>query len=145
MDTPFDFSAFEQMYKQINQFENQNEYKRTIHSAGNIEIEFTVSNQHLSSPGVAHGGTMAGLMDATLGLSALTAALVDGNLVSTVEFKVNYLKPILLNDVLVGKGNVMRKGKTLIITRAEIYRNTEVVGLGQGTFNVYPMDKRDLI
>lgn len=138
----FDFTFFLENYKQINTFMRENGIEHNIFSPGNTVTSMQILEKHLSSPGVSHGGAIAGLMDSALGFCALTAAVVDGNLVSTVEFKLNYFKPVLLNDTLVAKNKVIRKGKSIIVTLSEIYREDELVSHGQGTFNVYPMAKR---
>lgn len=138
----FDYGLFIENYKQINIFMQENGIEHVIDSPGDTRTTMTILNRHLSSPGVAHGGSMAGYMDSVLGFCALSAAIAEGNLVSTVEFKLNYFKPMFLGDELVGKGKVIRKGKTFIITIAEIYRGDEMVAHGQGTFNIYPLEKR---
>lgn len=138
----FDYEVFLENYKQINTFMRENGIEHTIIAPGITEIRMTILEKHLSSPGVSHGGAMAGLMDSALGFCALSAAIPDLNLVSTVEFKLNYFKPILFNDKLVGKSKVIRKGKSFIVSLSEIYRGEELVAHGQGTFNVYPLEKR---
>ncbi len=136
------FDVFLENYEQMNTYMRHNGKKHRILEAGNTETTMQILEHHISSPGVAHGGSMAGFMDSVLGFCALTAAIPDGNLVSTVEFKLNYFKPIHFQDNLVGKAIVLRKGKSFIITRAEIWRGKEMVAHGQGTFNVYPLAKR---
>ena len=138
----FDFTVFLENYLQINNFMRENGIEHTVKEPGVTQTTMTIMEKHLSSPNTAHGGSVAGYMDSVLGFCALTAALPEGNLVSTVEFKLNYFKPIFLNDHLVGKAKVIRKGKTFIISIAEIYRGEEMVSHGQGTFNVYPLSKR---
>lgn len=138
----FDYKAFVENYKQINNFIRENGIEHVVNGPGQTETSMTILDKHLSSPGVAHGGAMAGYMDSVLGFCALSAAIAESNLVSTVEFKLNYFKPIFKSDKLIGKGKVIRKGKTFIISIAEIYRGEEMVAHGQGTFNVYPLSKR---
>ena len=138
----FDFETFISNYTQINNFARENGIKHSVTGPGETETRMTILDKHLSSPGVSHGGALAGLMDALLGFCALSSAIPDGNLVSTVEFKLNYFKPILAGDVLVGKAKVVRKGKSIIVSIGEIYRGDELVSHGQGTFNVYPLQKR---
>ena len=138
----FDFTVFLENYMQINTFIRENGISHKILEPGLTETKMTILEKHLSSPNTAHGGAMAAYMVSVLGFSALTAAIPDENLVSTVEFKLNYFKPIFLNDQLLGKGKVIRKGKTFIVSVAEIYRGDEMVAHGQGTFNVYPLAKR---
>ena len=138
----FNYDAFLVKYKQMNTFVRENGIEHGVNEPGCTETSMTILDKHLSSPGVAHGAAMAGYMDSVLGFCALSAVIADGDLVSTVEFKLNYFKPIFKGDKLIGKGKVIRKGKTFIISIAEIYRGEEMVAHGQGTFNVYPLAKR---
>ena len=138
----FNFAEFLVKYKQMNTFVRENGIEHGVNEPGCTETSMTILDKHLSSPGVAHGAAMAGYVDSVLGFCALSAVIADGNLVSTVEFKLNYFKPIFKGDKLKGKGKVIRKGKSIVVSIAEIYRGEEMVAHGQGTFNVYPLEKR---
>ncbi|RZK19032.1 MAG: PaaI family thioesterase [Hymenobacter sp.] len=116
---------------------------------GKAEYRMVVRPEHLSSPGVAHGGVLAGLLDAVLGAAALTLAFTAGELVSTVEFKINYLHPVRLGDELRAVAQVDHAGKSLVVSSGVIYRqaadddtNATAVAQGMGTFNRYPAGKR---
>ncbi|AHJ99357.1 hypothetical protein Hsw_3762 [Hymenobacter swuensis DY53] len=117
-----------------------------VNEPGNVHYTMTIRDEHLSSPGTCHGGVLAGLMDATLGAAALSLAFTAGELVSTVEFKINYLHPVRLHDHLLAHGVVEHSGKTLVVSSALITcptRDNLVVARGLGTFNRYPATKRD--
>jgi len=88
---------------------------------------------------------LAAMMDGVLGVAALSLSASENKLVSTVEFKINYFKPVHLSDNLTGYGRVDHKGKRIIISSGEIYnQNKELVAKGMGTFNAYPFDKSDV-
>lgn len=140
MDINFDY--FLEKFEEVNTFGKVNGHQYELIKPGEVITKMKVLDVHQNSPGIAHGGAIAGMMDAVLGVAALSNTVLDGNLVSTVEFKINYFKPIFLNDQLVGKGKVIRKGKSLVVSIGEIYRGEELVAHGQGTFNVYPISKR---
>ena len=83
-----------------------------------------------------------------LGAAALSLAFTQMELVSTVEFKMNYLHAVHLHDVLVAKGAVDHTGNTLVVSSCVIYRIQDgqpdvAVARGLGTFNRYPATKRD--
>lgn len=134
------------LYDKFNNLDKQMDFQLIEHGPGDIEYSVVITEKHLSSPGVGHGAVTAALMDAVLGTTALTSVYDDGNLVSTVEFKINFFKPAFLGDKLVGKGTVEFQGKSLIATSARIYKEStgELVSKGLGTFNIYPMEKRGL-
>lgn len=137
---------FIELFKEINKYDEFNGLSFVVPSPGTVTYKMTVSEKHLSSPKIAHGAAIAGMMDCVLGLSALSLSITEGNLVATVEFKINYLKPVFLGDELTGEGRVAHKGKSLIISSGEIKnQNGELVALGQGTFNIYPSTKRDFL
>jgi uncharacterized protein (TIGR00369 family) len=106
--------------------------------------EMTVEDHHLSSPGVAHGGTLSAMMDAVLGLEALLESVRVHSLCSTVEFKMNFMTPALLGDHLIGEATVDFKGNSLIIVSGGLYHKKQrhLICKGMGTFNVYPMNKK---
>ncbi|WP_408095469.1 PaaI family thioesterase [Peredibacter sp. HCB2-198] len=137
--------SFTEIFKSINKFDQENELTFEIHSPGSITYKMIVKEKHLSSPNIAHGAVIAGFMDCVLGLSALSEAVTRENLTSTVEFKINYIRPVKLGEELVGTGKVIHKGKSLIISSGEIRVGGELVAVGQGTFNTYPFAKKDFL
>lgn len=134
------------LFKSINKFDLDNGLVFEIHEPGSITYRMTIADKHLSSPNTAHGAAIAAFMDCVLGLSALSQAVTLGNLTSTVEFKINYIRPVLLGEEIVGTGKVVHKGKSLTISSGEVKNNKgELIALGQGTFNTYPFNKKDFL
>lgn len=141
-----DVQKFITLFRQINKYDEFNGLKFEVLSPGAIVYRMNVQEKHMSSPDIAHGAAIAGMMDCVLGLSALSYSITEDNLVATVEFKINYLKPVRLNDELTGSGKVVHKGKSLLISSGEIRnQKNELVALGQGTFNAYPSTKKDFL
>ncbi|RZK14952.1 MAG: PaaI family thioesterase [Hymenobacter sp.] len=120
----------------------------SVPAPGQAEYRMVIRPEHLSSPGAAHGGVLAGLMDAVLGAAALTLAFTTGELVSTVEFKINFLHPVRLGDELRATAHVDHAGKSLVVCSGTIYRHVAsepaatAVAQGLGTFNRCPALKR---
>lgn len=143
-----DWPALLAGYDQINAYGRANGMMLSVPAPGQAEYRMVIGPAHLSSPDTAHGGVLAGLMDAVLGAAALTLAFTDGDLVSTVEFKINYLHPVHLGDELRAVAQVDHAGKSLLVSTGLIYRRvpgepTETaVAQGLGTFNRYPAHKR---
>jgi uncharacterized protein (TIGR00369 family) len=141
-----DVATLVAIYNQINTYGRTNGMELLLTRPGDVQYTMTVRPEHLSSPGTCHGGVLAGLMDSALGAAALSLAFTAGELVSTVEFKINYLHPVHLHDHLVAHGVVEHSGKTLVVSSATITcptRDNLVVARGLGTFNRYPATKRD--
>ena len=114
---------------------------------GLVHYFMTIKEEHLSTPKVAHGGVIATLMDGVLGVAALSNVVVQNKVVSTVEFKINYLAPALLGDQLFGIGKIDHMGNRIIITSGDIIcinRNNILIAKAMGTFNAYPFEKAGL-
>ena len=141
-----DLQQFISFFRSINKFDQDNGLEFEIRAPGTITYRMKIQEKHSSSPNTAHGAISAGFMDCVLGLSALSLAVTEGNLTSTVEFKINYIRPVLVGDELVGNGSVVHKGKSLIISSGEVKNQRgELIALGQGTFNTYPFNKKDFL
>ena len=116
-----------------------------VNDAGDVTYTLTVGQNHLTAPNSAHGGVAAAMMDAALGVSALSYAVTQGNLCATVEFKINYLRMVKPGDQLSARGRVKHTGKRLIVCECDIRekKTGDIVASGLGTFSQYPMEKRE--
>ena len=111
---------------------------------GKIEYRLTIKDIHLATPLSAHGGVTAAIIDGALGVAALSLVAVDNKVVSTVEYKLNFLAPVLLGDHLCAKAEVLQKGNRLLIVSCDVFcenRNHQLVAKAMGTFNAYPAEK----
>lgn len=132
------------MNKLIENYENSNNFGRHLGMTLNVikpgEVEYTmVVEKNLQAvPGVAHGGVVAGLIDGTLGVAGLSLVASENKIVSTVEFKVNYLKPAKVKDKIRCIGKVVRAGKSILYIKADVFnQNDELIACGSGSFNKY--------
>ena len=134
----------------VEQYIAQNNFGKTlgmdfkIIEPGLVHYFITIKPEHLATPKAAHGGVISALMDGLLGVSALSVSANENKIISTVEFKINFLAPALLDDELMGIGKVEQQGKRLIITSGDIIcpkRNNILIAKGIGTFNAYPAEK----
>lgn len=145
-----DWQALVAHYNRINRYGQANGMTLTVPAPGQAEYRMVITEAHLSSPGTAHGGVLAGLLDAVLGAAALTLAFTASELVSTIEFKINYLRPVYLGDELRAVARVEHTGKSIIVVSGTIYRDADAAGevpavaQGLGTFNRYPASKKQL-
>ena len=85
---------------------------------GLVEIELPYSERVTQQQGGFHGGAMGALADIAAGYAGLTVAPPDLE-VSTAEYKINFLAA-QKGGKLRAKGEVIRAGKRLIVTRAEV-------------------------
>lgn len=110
-------------------------------SPGVIEYKMIVEEKHLATPLAAHGGAIASLMDASLGVACLSKVLVEGKVVSTVEFSMKFHKPAKLGSVLIAKAKVISAGKRILVSESKIYDGELLIASASGTFNAYPKEK----
>lgn len=134
----------------IDKYISQNHFGKSlgmnfkIIEPGHIHYYLKIEDKHLATPNAAHGGVISALMDALLGVTGLSAVEKEHKVVSTVEFKINFLSPALLNDQLIGIGRVEQKGNRLLVISGDIIcenRNNQIIAKGIGTFNAYPAEK----
>lgn len=74
-----------------------------------------VEQQH----GFVHGGVIGMIADSAAGYAAMTVVPASAS-VLTVEYKMNLVAPAD-GETLVARGEVVRPGRTLIVTKAEVY------------------------
>jgi uncharacterized protein (TIGR00369 family) len=74
-----------------------------------------IEQQH----GFVHGGVVGMIADSAAGYAAMTVVPASAS-VLTVEYKMNLLAPAD-GEKLIARGQVIRPGRTLIVTRAEVY------------------------
>lgn len=134
-------------YNAVNAFGKLIGLKLKVIEPGCVEYKMTITEDHLSNPFAAHGGAVSALMDGILGVAALSDAVEEKKLVSTVEFKINYFAPVEKGDELIGQGKVVFKGNRLYYTEGKIHctnKSDLLVCSGSGTFNSYPANKNEL-
>ena len=74
-----------------------------------------IEQQH----GFVHGAMVGAIADSAAGYAAMTVVPPNAS-VLTVEYKVNLLAPAD-GEKLIARGQVVRPGRTLIVTRAEVF------------------------
>ena len=87
-------------------------------TVGQVELAVPYSDKVTQQQGGYHGGAMGALADIAGGYAALTQA-PDGHEVTTVEYKINFLAAFQDGE-LRARGLVIRAGKKLIVTTAEV-------------------------
>jgi uncharacterized protein (TIGR00369 family) len=87
-------------------------------SSGEVELALPYSERVTQQQGGFHGGAIGALADIAAGYAGLSVA-PDGQEVTTVEYKINFLAAFEGGE-LVARGTVVRAGRRLIITQAEV-------------------------
>ena len=90
---------------------------------GFCEVFLPYSDRVTQQPGGFHGGAMGALADIAGGYAGLTVVPEDME-ITTVEFKINFLASFQ-NGELRAVGRVVRPGKRIIVTSAEVFHRAE--------------------
>lgn len=131
-----------QQYIEQNHFGNLLGMHFEIISPGITEYYLSIESKHLATPLAAHGGCTAALLDATMGVGALSLVCDKNKVVATLEMKVSFLKSVVLNDQLVAKSIVVKQGRELIFMEAEVHNSkNQLVAKSSGTFTVLSAEK----
>lgn len=86
---------------------------------GCTEIHLSHWNGVEQQHGFVHGGVVGMIADSAAGYAAMTMVPASAS-VLTVEFKMNLLAPAD-GEKLIVRGQVVRPGRTLIVTKAEVF------------------------
>jgi uncharacterized protein (TIGR00369 family) len=102
---------------------------------GKVFYKLKIAENHLATPTAAHGGCLSTLIDAVMGVGALSIVEKEFSVVSTVEMKISFLETVLKSDELIAQSIVVRKGRKVIFMEAEIKnQHDQLVCKGSGTF-----------
>lgn len=83
-----------------------------------LTMELTVRPELENGMGTLHGGVLASLVDAAAGV-AIIGHLGGQRKTTTVELKVNYLRPATEDKVRV-RARFLKFGKTLVVTACDV-------------------------
>ena len=85
---------------------------------GTAIMELEAGEQHSNPMGTIHGGILCDLADAAMGM-AYFSQLEQGESFTTLELKINYLRPFWTGK-LNAHGRVTSRGKTVGMTECDI-------------------------
>ncbi|MFD0710945.1 PaaI family thioesterase [Paenibacillus sp. GCM10027626] len=86
---------------------------------GFIAFELNVTEQHANPQGTLMGGITSALADMATGVAFSTTLEADETF-TTIELKINYLKPVW-SGVIRAEGRVIKRGRTIGLVECSIY------------------------
>lgn len=102
---------------------------------GSATIALDISDKHLRTRGIAHGGVIATLLDTAMGV-AVSTRTPDGYFAVTSQLNVNFIRPGWDGERLLITGDISHTGKTTAVARAEVLTNDGArVAIGSATFS----------
>jgi uncharacterized protein (TIGR00369 family) len=87
-------------------------------SEGRATVALEAGPQHANPMGTLHGGILCDIADAAMGIAYATT-LAEDETFTTLELKINFLKPVW-NAKLVAEGRVVKRGRTVGLTECDI-------------------------
>jgi uncharacterized protein (TIGR00369 family) len=90
---------------------------------GECTMRLEAGEQHANPMGTIHGGIICDLADAAMGMSFFST-LEEGESFTTLELKVNYLRPFWTGTLL-AHGKVVSRGKTVGLTECRVVDEKE--------------------
>lgn len=82
-------------------------------------IEMEAGPQHANPLGTVHGGILCDIADAAMGLAYATM-LAEGETFTTIELKINFLKPVW-SGKLRAEGKVIKRGRTVGLVESDVF------------------------
>jgi uncharacterized protein (TIGR00369 family) len=85
---------------------------------GEAVFEMDAGSQHANPMGTLHGGVLCDLADAAMGM-AHASTLGEGETFTTLELKINFLKPVW-SGRLTATGRVVKHGRTIGLVECDV-------------------------
>lgn len=85
---------------------------------GKCTMRLEAEERHSNPMGTLHGGILCDLADAAMGM-AFFSTLEEGESFTTLELKINYLRPFWTGTLL-AHGSVISRGKTVGLTECRV-------------------------
>ena len=85
---------------------------------GRAVIDFEADARHANPMGTLHGGVLCDIADAAMGM-AYASTLGEGETFTTIELKINFLKPVWTGK-LVATGRMVKGGRTVGLVECDV-------------------------
>jgi uncharacterized protein (TIGR00369 family) len=85
---------------------------------GKAVFELEAGPQHANPMGTLHGGVLCDVADAAMGV-AYASTLADGESFTTLELKINFLRPFR-TGTLIATGRVVKAGRTIGLVECDV-------------------------
>jgi uncharacterized protein (TIGR00369 family) len=86
---------------------------------GHVVMGMEAGKQHANPMGTLHGGILGDLADAAMGM-AYASSLDEGETFTTLELKINFLKPVWTGQ-LVATGRLVKGGHTVGLVECDVH------------------------
>jgi len=144
-----DYEELEPRFKQslLNWMKNKNHFWSLLGmeimdiKKGWARLRLPFTEKLANGIGVAHGGAIFSPADSAVGMALVGMLNRDEN-ISTLEMKINYLKPFTGGEI-VAEAKIIHKGTMTAIGDVEIKDgNGNLIAKGLATYAIFKKDKR---
>src|SRR5512144_2367451 len=107
---------------------------------GRVLFSMAPAEEQLNPLGTVHGGIVTTILDSAMGCAVHTT-LPAGMTYTTLELKVNFVRPVLLGSgPVVAEGTVVHRGSTVATTEGRLVRENDgkLVAHASSTLLVMP-------
>lgn len=101
-------------------------YRLVGSGEGWVETELDIEDRHLQHHGFVHAGVVTAMADHTCGAAA-TTLVPEGKTILTAQMSIHLLRPAL-GRRLTCRGEVVKPGRTLTVTQADVHCDGKHVG-----------------
>ncbi len=93
-------------------------FEAVLVEPGRAVVELEATPRHANPMGTLHGGILCDVVDAAMGM-AWAATLDEGETFTTLELKINFLRPVR-GGRLTATGRVVNGGRTVALTECDV-------------------------
>lgn len=137
---PAQFEALRHLMEEVVPFNRHLGMKLTVARAGFARLEVPFRPELVGDPlrPALHGGVISTLADAAGGAAVWSGLDVPSARVSTIDLRVDYLRPARL-ETLVAEATVVRRGNRVGVADVKLFHpgtESDVVATGKGVYNI---------
>tara|TARA_B100001057_G_scaffold316947_1_gene317078 strand:- start:1457 stop:1861 length:405 start_codon:yes stop_codon:yes gene_type:complete len=103
-------------------------------SENEYEFKSTISQNHLNSAGITHGGYLAALIDAGAGTAAYRSA--QNVPCVTISLELKYIGASKIGDEIIGNVKILKRTKTLVFVFCELKCNNKIITSASGVWKI---------
>ena len=103
-------------------------------SENEYEFKTTITENHLNSAGITHGGFIAAVVDAGSGTAAHRVA--GQKPCVTISLELKFISPANLGQELLGRTKIQKKTKSMVFLTCELTSSNKIVATASGVWNI---------
>ena len=107
----------------------------TSRGNGSSECEIQLQQEHMNPHGIAHGGVVFSIVDTGMG-AAVASTLQAGEICSTIEIKINYMRPAIAGKLICFTEIVSKGKRTAVVESRVLDENEKEICRALGTFMI---------